>query len=107
MMELLGHDGPPTQFYRENLLTGEPLARCPVRTEQLADPALRRAVDYHRLELYPVYRDHGVLPRAGALLDQDAQTLDYLRTIAGYDRRVERKYADLMRARSASAEGDA
>ena len=107
MMQMLGHDGPPTQFYRENILTGEPLARCPVRSEQLADPALRREVEHHRLTLFPPYRDHGALPVAGGVLDQPARSLDYLLALRAFDQRVEAKYTEITLQRARDGEDDA
>lgn len=44
----LGHDGPPTNWYFENLLTGERLTECPLRTilrRSEEQPILAREVD--------------------------------------------------------------
>jgi hypothetical protein len=97
LKQMLGHDGPP-QLHAKNLLTGEPFARCPMRTLLIAEerePALVREVEMVRLELFPPYRDHGVLPVAGGLLDQPAKTMDYLRLFRGFDRLSQAKYDEI------------
>lgn len=76
----LGHDGPPRQYWRENLVTGEPLERCPMRTIQLlgeSDPSLVAEVEGVRTQLYPLFR-RGYLPRSGGVEDQAARTLALL-----------------------------
>ncbi len=82
MKTLLGHDAPPTSYWRENLINGKPLARCPVRTIQLADPKLVNELEQFRLEIYPFWKK-GHFPRAGGALDQSARELALLRE---YDR---------------------
>lgn len=75
----LGHDGPPV-MYRENLITGEPLARCPLRAMQLADPAVIDEAERMRLEYYPLYTA-GHLLVEGGVADQPALYLAYMREI--------------------------
>src|SRR5688500_16862219 len=97
MKQVLGHDGAP-QLHRTNAVTGTPLARCPVRSLQLAevsDPLLHREVERVRLQLYPAYRDHGLLPAAGGMYDQPAKTMEYLTILAQYDRMVQAKFTEL------------
>lgn len=83
----LGHDGPPT-LYPSNLVTGEKFTRCPVRTIQLtraADPALVEEVERHRVELYPLYRDKGLLIAGGGVGDQPNRYMAYMETIAALE----------------------
>lgn len=98
MKQMLGHDGPPQGAFRKNLLTGEPLALCPIRSLQLAerrDPRLMREVETVRTELFPPYRDHGLLPLAGGVLDQPARTMDMLRLFGAYDKLADVRYTAL------------
>jgi hypothetical protein len=74
MMQLLGHDGPPAGIWTKNLVTREPLTRCPLRAIQIAretDPGLSADVDRHIDVLYPAYQD-GHLLVAGGIADQPA-----------------------------------
>jgi hypothetical protein len=77
LLEHLGHDGPPTNLWRENLLTGETLPRCPVRTLLLADEdpgtsALARELDRYADVYFPAY-EQGYLLEAGGVSDQPAR----------------------------------
>jgi hypothetical protein len=93
-MRMLGHDGPPEAFWRENLLTGKPLDRCPVRTLQLADPALTREMDMMRLEVYPAWQQ-GHLLSAGGIEDQSARYLEFMRTFDTTKHLVQLKHNEL------------
>lgn len=75
---MLGHDGPPEAFWRDNLLTEKPLDRCPVRTLQLADPQLVGEIETHRREIWPLW-ERGLLLSAGGIEDQSARYLDMMR----------------------------
>jgi hypothetical protein len=89
----LGHDGPPTNLWTENLITGAPLERCPVRTIQLAreqrDPIVEE-VDRHADVYYPAYRDGFLLVRGG-LSDQPARYLELIGAIREVEGKVETK----------------
>lgn len=91
MRLMLGHDGPPTNYWRENVVTGETLARCPLRTLQLIeerDPALGR--EYARMvgEYFPHYQ-RGHLLEAGGLADQPARYVAWMRALAAMDARFQ------------------
>lgn len=75
---MLGHDGPPTALYRDHLLTGKPLERCPLRTIQLANPHLSGEIETYRRELWPLW-EKGHLLAAGGVEDQPARYLDMMR----------------------------
>jgi hypothetical protein len=99
MREKLGHDGTPMDYWRENLLSGEPLSECPLRTilrahEAPATAALSREVDA-RLEHYPEY-ERGVLFRAGGIADQPARYLELMRRIDSMKNATEAKYLKLL-----------
>jgi hypothetical protein len=91
---MLGHDGPPEAFWRENLITGKPLERCPVRTQQLASPNLMREIDVMRVELYPGWQQ-GHLLAAGGLEDQPARYLEFMRLFDVMRTLVDKKYLEL------------
>lgn len=99
MRVMLGHDGPPQSFWRENLLTGAPLAECPLRTMQRAqerNPQLAREIDAH-LRYYGAY-DRGVLLVAGGISDQPARYLELMDLIDRQKAQTEAKHLELMRA---------
>jgi hypothetical protein len=91
---MLGHDGPPTAFWKENLIDGTPLERCPLRSLQLADPELVAEINRHVNEYFPFYED-GHLPVAGGISDQPARTIAYMLEIKRDQQLVELKYAEL------------
>jgi alkaline phosphatase len=82
-MQLLGHDGPPAGIWTTNLVTKEPLARCPLRSIQLARehaPTLSANVDRHVDLLYPAYRE-GHLLVSGGIADQPNHYVEMMRVI--------------------------
>jgi hypothetical protein len=98
MQQMLGHDGPPTNFWRENLLTGNPLAECPLRTilrRHEEHPRLAREVDTH-LRYYSAY-DRGVLLVAGGISNQPARYVDLMDRIDQQKAATEAKHLELMR----------
>jgi hypothetical protein len=99
---MLGHDGPPETFWRENLLTGKPLDRCPVRTLQLANPQLSDELDTARRELWPLW-ERGLLLASGGIEDQSARYLDLMREFDHTQRLVDLKAKEL----SGESEGEA
>lgn len=88
---MLGHDKQPTAYWKENLLTGEKLERCPLRTIQLADPTLVSEMRRHVNEYFPFYED-GHLLVAGGISDQPARTLGYILEIRRLWGMVDEKY---------------
>jgi hypothetical protein len=100
MLEYLGHDGPPTNLWRENLLTGEPLSRCPVRTLQLAEEDLESAALVRELErvadvYFPAY-EQGVLLEAGGVSDQPARYLDLIGLVRELRADTQERYVALV-----------
>lgn len=91
---MLGHDGPPTSYWRENLVNGEPLHRCPVRTTQLADQKLVQELEMFRFEIYPFWKK-GHFPRAGGAGDQDARQLAMIRELDLVGEIVKDRYREL------------
>lgn len=93
-MQMLGHDGPPTNIYTSNLLTGKPLDRCPVRTLQLAreaGSAELREVDRYVDVYFPAYEDKHLLV-AGGIADQPARYVELIQLVRSIDRETEAKY---------------
>lgn len=98
--EQLGHDGPPTGWWEANLLTGAPLARCPLRDfldAQADDPA--RAEEFLRMrdEYLPLYED-GHLLVDGGVSDQPARYLDWMRALRKAAVASEVRFTQLTRA---------
>jgi hypothetical protein len=95
MYVALGHDGPPTMWEKHHI-TGEPLARCPVRDLLAASETDRRMVEAYEVELYPFFEE-GHLAVEGGVMDQPALYIDLMRLI-----RNTRKLTDAkLKARSA------
>lgn len=94
LYQMLGHDGPPTQYWKENLIDGKPLERCPVRSLQLADPSLVAEINRHVNEYYPFYED-GHLLVAGGIADQPARTVTYMLEIKRVSQLVDLRHAEL------------
>jgi|SRR4051812_24990356 hypothetical protein len=93
-MQTLGHDGPPTNLWTENLVTGKPLARCPVRTLQLAreeNSQHVREADRYVDRYYPAYEDKHLLV-AGGIADQPARYVEVIQLVRRIDRETEAKY---------------
>jgi hypothetical protein len=93
-MQILGHDGPPTSLWTKNLLTGQPMDRCPVRTLQLAEEAgsphvreVNRYVDVY----FPAYEDKHLLVEGG-IADQPARYVELIQLVRAIDRKTEAKY---------------
>lgn len=85
MYEALGHDGPPTQFWRKNVITDAPLERCPRRVELDAVGTRQAAeIDEARTLYWPHYR-RGFLPVAGGVRDQPALTMDLIEQLQHFD----------------------
>ena len=99
LFEQLGHDGPPTNYWRENLLSGEPLQRCPVR-ELLAlretDPRALTEFEQHVGTYWPAYKA-GHLLVAGGIADQPARYVDMMHAIADVVERSDDKYLELTK----------
>lgn len=94
MRAALGHDGPPTGMWQNNLVTGEPLKRCPLREIQLA-PGWMRAEMYEYLNvLHPLY-EKGFLLQEGAVQDQPSRYIDYVRAIDVMQARWSRRHLEL------------
>lgn len=91
---MLGHDGPPTNYWTENLITGEPLQRCPLRTLQLAPPALALEIQRHVDSYYPAY-EQGLLLNDGGLAAQPARYVALVQLAAVYQRLVQLRYEAL------------
>lgn len=77
MKQLLGHDGAPQSYWRENLVSGERLAECPLRTWVRAREQQRPLfdeIDRYLSTYHPAYRK-GFLLVAGGIADQPARYL--------------------------------
>ena len=99
LLEQLGHDGPPTNYWRENLITDEPLKRCPLRDLLQAhdhNPELAAEVDRYVGIYMPAYRD-GHLLVGGGIADQPVRYLEIIREIAQLDAAAEVKYHELTK----------
>lgn len=92
MRQMLGCDGgPPTSYWRENLISDRPLKMCPMRTLREAPPEVRREVERHVNEYYPLYKD-GHLLVAGGVSDQPARYLEYMRLISAMEKVVQAQF---------------
>lgn len=94
---LLGHDGPPQGPWRENLLSGQPLAECPLRTllrAEEATPALSAEFDRYGTTYYPLYKAGHLLVKGG-VSDQPARYLDYMVAIRTTEDAVQRKFDEV------------
>jgi hypothetical protein len=98
-MQVLGHDGPPTNLWRENLVTGQRLDRCPVRTVQLMQeqmPQLVSEANRYVDVLHPAYVDKHLLI-AGGINDQPMRYLDYMGAIGDIKQTVTRRFREITR----------
>jgi hypothetical protein len=104
---MLGCDGTkPTQPWTENLITGEPLTECPLRTIRhlrATEPELMAEYDRYLTTYYPLYLD-GHLLVEGGIADQPARYLDYMLAIRQMDAAVNAKELDLAKE---NGEGEA
>lgn len=96
-MTMLGHDAPPTSFWKENLITRKPLERCPLRTLILAKASLVHELQVYRTELWPLW-ERGHLMSAGGVEDQSARYIDYMREFDLTQVIVDRKAKELSKA---------
>lgn len=83
MKQLLGHDGPPQSFWRENLATGVELLECPLRTVIRAretSPEVAEQVARDIDVYFPAYRD-GHLLTGGGIADQPARYVESMMLI--------------------------
>lgn len=94
MRVMLGHDGPPTNYWRENLITDEKLTLCPRRLMLLAPPAMSAEVQRYVHSYYPAYQD-GHLLVAGGLADQPARYVTLVQLTRRFDKAVQAKYEEL------------
>lgn len=109
MRDAQGHDGPPqnspTNLYTHDLLTGQPLTRCPVRERQLlaeSNPALVREVD--RMADYFVAYGDGHLLSDGGLGDQPARYAAYMLAFGDQRARVRAKLDEIAAANAPRGE---
>jgi hypothetical protein len=96
---MLGHDGPPTSFYRQHLLTGEDLPRCPMRTLQLAaetDRAVSTELGRYLTTVFPMYTD-GHLLEDGGVSAQPARSLEILGLIRESEAQIDAKYVEITK----------
>ena len=100
LKQMLGHDGPPTTFWREHLLTGDALRRCPVREILDAPAGARAEVDELMGLLMPAY-DAGHLLAAGGLADQPARYVEMIQLVRATRARVGERVDELEREQSA------
>jgi hypothetical protein len=94
LYEMLGHDGPPSALYKESLIDGEKLERCPLRTLLLADPELVAEINRNVNEYYPFYED-GHLLTDGGISNQPARYIAYMLEIKRLSGQVEMKHLEL------------
>lgn len=95
----LGHDGPPQNFWRDNLFNGAPLRRCPVRDILEArerDQQLAEEFDRYTTHYYPAYQD-GHLLVAGGIADQPARYLALIGALRDASERVAEKHLELTK----------
>ena len=97
---LLGHDGRPTGLWRENLISGDVLQECPLRTLLRAredHAATMQELDRYRDTYYPAYQD-GHLLVAGGVSDQPARYLAMILALRDSEHAMQRKYDEVKAA---------
>jgi hypothetical protein len=93
---MLGHDGPPMGFWDKNLITDQPLERCPIRTLQLEHakhPRIAREIERYDDTYYPMYVAGHLLVNGG-ISDQPARYLAIIGEIAAVDAKTQAKAAE-------------
>jgi hypothetical protein len=99
MMVNLGHDGPPQTPWRENLITDDALAECPLRTLLRAketDRRLTAEIERYDTLLFPAYED-GHLLVSGGLADQPARYVEMIRLFRETQALTQAKYDELTK----------
>lgn len=96
LYEQLGHDGPPTFFWTENLIDDTPLERCPIRQLQLARAQLQAEVVAWRETDFPLY-EKGHLLVEGGISAQPARWLAAMRFLEDLRGRQDAKYLELTK----------
>lgn len=92
---ILGHDGPPTpQLWERNLITREPLARCPLRTIQLAPPGVAAELQRYADRYVPAYED-GHLLVSGGWGEQPARYAELVQMTVQFKRQSQERYDEL------------
>ena len=97
MYAQLGHDGPPTFPWTENLLTGTPLPLCPLRQLQLADPDLREEVLRWKGVHFPLFLK-GHLLVSGGISEQPSRWLDAMLFLEQLEHQQEAKLIEIETA---------
>jgi hypothetical protein len=107
MRAYLGHDGPPQGPYRENVVTGDVLTLCPLRTILLAreqTPQLAAEVERYVEVYYPAYQDKLLLTKGG-IADQPARYLSMIGAVRDAEAAIERKREEIRLLNSAGSDG--
>jgi hypothetical protein len=81
-------------MWRDNLITGQPLKRCPLRDLLLAPSDATAEFNVARLELYPMFR-RGFLYEAGGVADQPARYIAWMNEIDDARAAAQQKYDEL------------
>jgi hypothetical protein len=109
MRAQLGHDGPPTNIYVENLVTGAPLVECPLRTVLRAresNPVLTREIDRYLDEHYPNY-EAGHLLTSGGTADQPSRYIGFMALIASVRAKQQVQWTEITNPDPSASAGDA
>lgn len=81
-------------MWRDNLITGEKLERCPLRDLLEANSESLSEFNVARLELYPMFR-RGFLYFSGGVADQPARYIAWMNEIEEARLRAQEKYDEL------------
>lgn len=92
----MGHDGAPTFFWSDNLVTGVALARCPIRDLQLAPDALRAEVTRWKDVYFPHY-SAGHLLVEGGISAQPARWMAAMRYLEALAKKQDTRYVELTK----------
>lgn len=87
-------------MWKHNLITNESLARCPVRTQQLAhetNPILSAEIDRYDRIYYPAFQSGNLLDKGGSA-NQPARFFAFMELIASVRDAVDAKYEELTKA---------
>lgn len=95
----LGHDGPPQGMWDKNLVTGEPLHRCPIRDFILAKPEEREEVERYKMVYFPNYQK-GHLLVDGGVSEQPARYIEVMTYLESLKERMEARYREIRNAQA-------
>lgn len=103
---MLGHDGPPSGLWDKNLVTGEPLGRCPRRLLLEEDGSRElREVAHYRDEIFPLWQ-RNLLYFPGSVGEQPARYIAFMREFDHAKLAAQAAYDRISKEQGESADGE-